>query len=107
MLKRELAHLRKQISRLDFEGLEAAKQTCADYEEKERLSEAVGDPNANIEHLRQKWLCSDCRNGSLEIFLYPKMGCTWYYRVCSNDSCKKRTKGQRYDESSVRGILKK
>jgi hypothetical protein len=106
-LKRELSHLRKQISRLDLEGLEAAKQLCLDHEEKERLNEAVGEPNANIEHLRRIWCCNDCRNGYLEIFLYPKMGCTWYYRVCSNDSCKKRTKGQRYDEGSVRGILKK
>lgn len=106
-LKRELTHLRKQISRLDLEGLEAAKQICLDHEEKERLSDAIGDPNASIEHLKRTWLCNDCRNGWLEIFLYPKMGQSWYYRVCSNDECKKRTKGKRYDEQSVKGIIKK
>ena len=106
-LKRELAHLRKQISRLDLEGLEAAKQICLDHEEKERLNDAIGDPNANIEHLKRIWLCEDCMSGWLEIFLYPKMGQSWYYRVCSNDECKKRTKGKRYDEQSVKGIIKK
>lgn len=107
MLKRELAHLRKQISRLDLEGLEAAKQVHFDQEEKSRLNEAVGEPNSGLERLRETWTCKDCNSGWLEIFLYPKMASTWYYRICSNSLCKKRTKGQRYDEQSVRGILKK
>ncbi len=102
-LKRELSHLRKQISRLDLEGLEAAKQMCFDHEEKERLNETMGNPSANIEYLKKIWECNDCRNGWLEITLYSKTGQTHYYRKCTN--CNNRTKGQRYDES-VKGIIK-
>jgi hypothetical protein len=104
-LKRELAHLRKQISRLDLEGLEAAKQACFEQEEKERINEAVGDPGAGPERLKEIWACNSCNSGYLEIILYSKCGETWYYRVCG--SCSKRTKGQRYDEKSVKGIIKK
>lgn len=106
-LKRELSHLRKQISRLDLEGLEAAKQLCFDQEEKDRLNEIVGEPKANLEHLKKIWECKKCCDGWLEINLYPKMGETWYYRFCTNPICKNRTKGQRYDEQSVKGILSK
>lgn len=103
-LKRELAHLRKQISRLDLEGLEAAKQVINDQEEENRLNEAVGEPNANLEHLKKTWACNECNEGWLEITLYSKCGSTHYYRKCT--ACDKRTKGQRYDET-VRGIIKK
>jgi hypothetical protein len=106
-LKRELAHLRKQISRLDLEGLEAAKQVCLEQEERDRINEVLGEPSASLDRLKEIWTCNDCRNGWLEITLYSKCGQTWYFRICSNDSCKKRTKGQRYDEKSVKGIIKK
>jgi hypothetical protein len=105
-LKKELAHLRKQISRLDLESLEAAKQMVFDQEEKDRLNETIGDPNIDIENLKKIWKCNSCQNGWLEINTYPKMGETWYYRRCSDPTCKKRTLGKRFDES-VKGIVKK
>ena len=104
-LKRELSHLRKQISRLDLEGLEAAKQMCFDQEEKERLNENVGEINSNLEALKKEWACSKCSSGWLEITLYSKLGVTNYYRKCNN--CDNRTKGQRYDSESVKGIIVK
>ena len=103
-LKRELAHLRKQISRLDLEGLESAKQMVFDQEEDVRLNETVGEPSAELERLKRIWACNDCKVGWLEITLYSKTGQSWYFRKCN--SCHKRTRGQRYDEQSVRGIIK-
>jgi hypothetical protein len=103
-LKRELSHLRKQISRLDLEGLEAAKQAINDQEEENRLNETMGESSSNLDHLKKIWSCNECNLGWLEITLYSKCGSTHYYRKCS--SCDKRTKGQRYDET-VRGIIKK
>ena len=102
-LKRELAHLRKQISRLDLEGLEAAKQLNFDQEEKDRLNEVAGEPGAVLDRLKKTWACSKCE-GYLEISLYSKCGQTWYFRKCNG--CNNRTKGKRYDEESVEGILK-
>lgn len=103
-LKRELAHLRKQISRLDLEGLEATKQMCFDHEEKQKLNEELGEPNSNLEALKKEWACKEPNcTGYLEITLYSKLGSTNYYRKCN--LCNNRTKGQRYGQS-VKGILK-
>lgn len=104
-LKRELGHLRKQISRLNLEELEAAKQVVFDCEEKERLNLELGEPGSNLEDLKKEWACKEPNcSGYLEITLYSKLGLTFYFRKCS--VCKNRTKGQRYDSSSVRGIVK-
>lgn len=102
-LKRELSHLRKQISRLDLEGLEAAKTAIFEQEEKDRFNENVGDANSSSEQLKKIWKCNKCQLGYLEITLYSKCGLTWYYRKCSG--CVHRTKGKRYDET-VKGIIK-
>lgn len=102
-LKRELGHLRKQISRLDLEGLENAKQLVFDHEEKQRLNETLPDVNSNIEALKKEWACRNCQIGWLEITLYSKLGVSHYYRKCN--SCDYRTKGKRYGES-VKGIIK-
>lgn len=104
-LKRELAHLRKQISRLNLEELESAKQQVFDQEEGMRLNDVIGEPNAELERLKQAWACNECESGWLEIILYSKCGETNYFRKCSN--CNKRTKGKRYDKESVKGITKK
>ncbi len=104
-LKRELAHLRKQISRLDLEGIEAAKQTAFDLEEKDRLNQELGEPGSNLESLKKEWACKEPNcSGYLEITLYSKLGLTYYFRKCS--ACQNRTKGQRYDSTSVKGIVK-
>lgn len=105
-LKRELAHLRKQISRLDLEGMETAKQMVFENEEKERLNQDIGEAGSSVDRLKEIWACNnDGCNGYLEITLYSKMGETHYFRKCN--SCAKRTKGKRYDEQSVKGIIKK
>ena len=104
MLKRELAHLRKQISRLDVDRFETMKEMCNDYQESERLQENLGNPTSNLEALQKEWLCRDCQTGILEICLYSKLGQTHYFRRCNN--CPKRTKGQRYT-AEVKGIIKK
>lgn len=105
-LKRELAHLRKQIARIDVDRLETVKEMVADYQEAERLQENLGNPNSNIEALKKEWACKETGcEGYLEITLYSKLGTTQYYRKCN--SCLNRTKGQRYDSNSVKGIIRK
>jgi hypothetical protein len=102
-LKKELGHLRKQISRLDLEGIETAKQMIYDQEEKDRLNESLNDSSSSLEALKKEWACKKCSTGWLEITLYSKLSQTHYYRKCNN--CDNRTKGQRYDPSTVRGII--
>ena len=48
--------------------------------------------------------CEVDGDGYLEIHIYTRPDGTFYYRMCNN--CSKRTKGQRYEPSKVRGIVK-
>jgi rubrerythrin len=59
-----------------------------------------------LENLKKTWACKECSDGYLQIFLYNKVGTTWYYRVCSNaPGCKNRTTAQKYSPE-VKGIIK-
>ena len=102
-LKRELAHLRKQISKMDIDRFESVKQICLDFEEGEKFQEFTQQANSNLEDLKKTWACDACKTGYLEISLYSKLGVTHYFRKCN--SCTHRTKGKRYS-AEVKGILK-
>lgn len=103
-LKKELAYLRKQITRLDGDRFEVLRQIVADQEETERFQENMGLSSSNPDTLKRDWSCRKCESGYLEINLYSKMGQTWYYRACNG--CNHRTTGKRYDAGSVKGIIK-
>jgi predicted RNase H-like nuclease (RuvC/YqgF family) len=100
-LKQELIHLRKQIARVDKKSLEVTKKMSKDHEERKTVTT---EPNENLEHLKRTWSCNECSTGFLEITLYSKIGVTHYFRKCNQ--CPNRTKGQRYNEESVKGIIK-
>jgi hypothetical protein len=104
-LKRELAHLKKQIARIDLDRFETVKQMCNDYQENERFRDSSEESISNLEEMKKTWSCNECSSGYLEIILYSKIGETYYFRKCI--SCNKRTVGQRYDSESVKGIIKK
>ena len=103
-LKRELNHLRKQIARLDGDRFEVLREMVADQEETERFQQNMGESVSNTEALKRDWACRACSSGFLQIILYSKQGLTHYYRKCSE--CDHRTKGKRYDDQSVKGIIK-
>jgi hypothetical protein len=102
-LKQELKHLRKLITRLENNGPENKQDF--DQEEIDRFEENAGPVSSSLENLKKVWACKKCSNGYLEITLYSKLNQTFYYRACTN--CDNRTKGQRYDSSSVKGIMTK
>jgi hypothetical protein len=104
ILKRQVAHLRKTLARVDL-GQENVKEAI----EKNYTEEHAQTGQDIIEKLKREWKCrwEKC-DGHLEIFPYNKMDSTWYYRICSNaPKCKNRTLAQKYDPSTVKGIVKK
>lgn len=103
-LKKELSYLRKQIARLDGDRFEALKQMAAEDEESDQFQNFVKDANSVTEDLKKAWACKDCFTGVLEISLFNKLNQTFYFRKCNN--CSKRTKSQRYDSESVKGIIR-
>jgi hypothetical protein len=101
-LKQEVAYLRKQITK-DLGRIETMREMCSDIGEKERFKENANIVGSDLEDLKKEWSCRECTGGILEITLYSKLGQTFYFRACNN--CENRTKGQRYDADSVRGIM--
>jgi len=102
-LKRENSRLRKLLARADLNRYENVKEAVEDHERN------LGLPTTQdlLESLKKEWKCRECTEGYLEIIVYTKIGDPWYFRKCSDFGCKNRTKSQKYDSKSVRGIIKK
>ena len=102
ILKRQIASLRKQLARLDLDRYSNLKETIEQHYQEDREQEGKGI----LERLKQEWRCKQpgCE-GYLEIFLFNKINCTYYYRKCN--CCPNRTPSQKYDPDQVKGILKK
>ena len=99
-LKREIASLRKQLARLDLDRHAYVK----DIIEKSHELEDIVDGNKLLAKLKKEWACRECTAGHLEIFLYNKPEGTYYFRRCSNNACKHRTKSQKYNAEQVKGV---
>jgi hypothetical protein len=100
-LKRKVAQLRKELARLDLDRYENIKEAM-----EEHFPEQAADNTKLLASIRQAWACKmpNC-TGTLEIFLYSKMGNLWYYRLCDAPGCKNRTKAQKYSPE-VKGPIK-
>ena len=100
-LKREVAKYRKLLARLDLDRYSTIKDMIEEHQAEDNQQKTL----ELLESLKEIWKCRDCSEGYLEIIVYSKVGNPWYFRSCN--SCKKRTKSQPYDESRVKGIIKK
>lgn len=103
-LKRENDDLRKRLARIKLDEYGQLKKTIKKHYKKEETQQG----NDILDKVRQEWRCKEpnCA-GFLEIFLYNKLSETWYFRRCSENMCKNRTKAKKYDPNSVKGIIKK
>lgn len=102
VLKKHVAHLRKQLARLDLDRYSNLKESIEQHYQEDREQEG----RDILDHLKQEWRCKEpgCE-GYLEIILYNKINATWYYRKCN--CCPHRTKSQKYHPDQVKGIIKK
>ena len=100
-LKREVASLRKQLARLDLDRHSYVREIVEEHLSEEREETTTKQMLASM---KNEWQCRSCGDGYLEIHVYTRPDGTFYYRMCNN--CSKRTKGQRYEPSKVRGIVK-
>lgn len=102
-LKRLVNSLRKQLARLDVDRIDIAKEVIMEQYQQEKAQEG----KEILENLKKVWACSECEDGHLEIFIYNKLGDTYYYRVCSNaPKCHNRTLPKLYTPN-VKGIMRK
>jgi hypothetical protein len=100
-LKRENGRLRKLLARVDLDKFSNVKETI----EKNYREDEEQEGQNILDKLKEEWRCqiAGCE-GYLEILLYNKLSNTWYYRQCT--CCTNRTKSQKYDPKSVKGIVK-
>ncbi|MCX9024610.1 MAG: hypothetical protein OIN85_00775 [Candidatus Methanoperedens sp.] len=105
ILKRHVSSLRKQLAKLDLDRYSNLKEAIEQHYQEDRAQEG----KEILDRLKQEWRCHEPNcDGFLEIFTYNKLNNTWYYRVCSNaPGCKNRTKAQKYDPATVKGIVRK
>lgn len=99
-LKRQIAHLRKELARVDLDRYPNLKETIEKHYQEDKAQEGQDI----LERLKKEWKCEKpgCE-GYLEIFVYNKVGNAWYYRKCN--CCDNRTKSQKYSPD-VKGIVK-
>ena len=101
-MRREISSLRKQLARLDLDRYSYVKDIVDEH-----LSENNEEITTTqmLASMKNTWQCKECGIGYLEIILYGGPGGSMhYYRQCNN--CSHRTKGQKYDPDTVRGIVK-
>lgn len=103
-LKREIAILRKHISKIDIERYSYVSDIVKEFYKIEDEKEQPNIDIKNIEKLKKNWECKVCGTGYLEIVIYDKIGSPWYFRRCNNLKCRHRTKSQSYNEE-VKGIF--
>lgn len=100
-LRREISSLRKQLARIDLDRYSHIK----DMVEEHLAQEEKMSTQEMLKSMKEEWKCRECNSGYLEIFLYNKIGETWYFRRCNSPDCEHRTKSQPYTPS-VKGIMK-
>ncbi len=87
-LKKENSRLRKLIQR----G-QADQDLLHELVQQKNVEEELAQTQKIEEN---KWKCWDCSRGVLKIHTMPRRDGVFYWRVCSNTDCKKRTKLQPY-----------
>jgi len=90
-LKREVAKLRKQISRFDLDRFQSFKEAL------DRLDEIEMEQTARRkekEISKDKWRCWTCGEGHLRLKIWDRLDGPHYQRVC--DRCGKRTSMKKY-----------
>ena len=96
-LKKQISKLRKELSRIDIDRYANLK----DMIEAQAAEDDSFDSKVQLEELKQKWACHECKQDYLRIIIVPRADGLFYIRKCG--SCDYRTKLKKYKEG-VDGI---
>lgn len=100
-LRRQIQKLNKLLARVDLDRYQQVREIIEEHYKEEKKDEG----QEILEKMKQEWKCHEpgCE-GYLEIIIYNKISDVWYFRKCN--SCANRTKSQKYDSKTVKGIVK-
>jgi aspartyl/asparaginyl-tRNA synthetase len=96
-LKKQMSKLRKQLSRIDIDRYSNLK----DIIEAQAIEDDGFDAQVDLEALKEKWMCHECKQDYLRVIMVPRADGLFYIRKCA--SCKHRTKLKKYTDD-VNGI---
>lgn len=65
------------------------------------LKDIEDSKKQTIESLTDKWRCHQCETGVLKLLIFSNRAGKFYFRICSNEKCRKRTKVQPYTDEVV------
>lgn len=89
-LKKQMATLRKQLSRIDIDRYSNLRQII----EAHALEDKGFDAEISLDKLKADWACNECKSDYLRIIVVPRADGTFYMRKCG--SCKHRTGLKRF-----------
>jgi hypothetical protein len=90
-LKRQMSKLRKQLSRIDIDRYTNLKEML----EAQAAEDEGFDAKLELEQLKEKWICHECKNDYLRIIIVPRADGLFYIRKCP---CGHRTKMKKYTD---------
>jgi len=97
-LKRTIASLRKQLSRLDIDQYQNLKEII----ESQEVFETNLNKQEELNKLKKKWECHGCGRDYLKLIIVPRLDGVRYFRRCT--TCGNRTKMKKYTED-VEGLV--
>jgi len=97
ILKKQVAALRREIQRLDYDHIDDLVKS---QEESGTTEEKIEYKSKN-EREREQWVCFECNKGILKLVIINKPNEKIYFRKC--DNCGKRTRTKKYTKD-VKGI---
>ena len=105
--EQELAHENKELKN---ENIRLRKLLANFSASKDKRVTEITDQKASknqTDQLKEAWRCNGTPgcDGHLEIVIFNKIDQEYYFRKCN--SCFHRTRGQKYNKDTVKGIVKK
>ena len=91
-LKKQIAKLRKELSRIDIDRYSNLK----DMLEAQAAEDSNFDGVFELEKLKKKWNCNSCDKDYLRLIMVPRFDGLFYMRKCP--SCEYRTKLKKYSD---------
>jgi ATP-dependent exoDNAse (exonuclease V) beta subunit len=91
-LKKQMGKLRKQLARIDIDRY----SNLRDMLEAQAAEDGGFDAQVELEELKQKWLCHECKEDYLRVIIVPRADGLFYMRKCA--SCSHRTKLKKYTD---------
>lgn len=95
-LKRQIAKLRKELSRVDIDQYSHLKEIIESQEDTEEF-----DKKSELDRLKEKWACHKCSRDILRVIIIPRADGIFYIRRCI--TCGNKTKMKKYD-NFIEGI---